>query len=65
MPSVTTWYEFLKQSSMDPLAIGLPEFEMEVVIFALHCLDRVVLAHWGGEYRAALMDNAFAFVYER
>ena len=36
---------------------------MEVLIFGLHCLDRVALAHWGAEYRAAFIDHALDFVY--
>jgi hypothetical protein len=65
IPSIKNWYVYLEESSQDPLKISLSEFQMEVLIFGLHCLDRVVLAHWGAEYRAAFMDHALDFVYER
>lgn len=65
IPSIKNWYEYLEESSQDPLKISLSELQMEVLIFGLHCLDRVVLAHWGAEYRAAFMEHALDFVYER
>jgi hypothetical protein len=63
--SVKKWYKYLEESSQDPLKISLSELQMEVMIFGLHCLDRVVLVHWGAEYRAAFMDHALDFVYEK
>jgi hypothetical protein len=64
-PSIKNWYEYLEESTQDPLKISLSELQMELLIFGLHCLDRVVLAHWGAQYRAAFMDRALDFVYEK
>jgi hypothetical protein len=43
---------------------SLFDFQMEMLIFGLHCLDRAVFAYWGHEYRAAFMNCAFSFACE-
>jgi hypothetical protein len=52
-------YELLQEASEAPLKLGLPDLQMETLIFGLHCLDRAVFAHYGAAYRAAFMDCAF------
>lgn len=64
IPSVSNEYELLEKASGGPLKISLPELQMEVLIFGLHCLDRAVFAHCGAEYRDAFMDHAFGTACE-
>ncbi len=59
LPQVKNEYELLEKASDEPLAMSLPDLQIETLIFGLHCLDRAVLAHWGGEYRNVFMDHAF------
>lgn len=60
IPGVKNDYELLAEASESPLKIGLPEIQMETLIFGLHCLDRAVFARYGTEYRDAFMDSALA-----
>jgi hypothetical protein len=64
LPNVKNEYALLEQASDGPLKISLPDLQMETLIFALHCLDRSIFAHWGPEYRAAFMDYAFGTACE-
>ena len=59
IPGVKNEYAMMEKASDGPLKISLPDLQMEVLIFALHCVDRAVIAFWGAEYRAAFMDCAF------
>ena len=59
LPGVKNEYALLEQASDGPLKISLPDLQEETFIFALHCMDRAVFAHWGPGYRAAFMDCAF------
>ena len=62
IPGVEKEYKFLEQAVTDALRIGQTEFQTEVLIFGLHCLQRTVFAHWGAEYRKVFMDSALSFV---
>jgi hypothetical protein len=62
MPSVQRDYELLEKAKGGPLKVGLLDLQIEVLIFALHCLDRAVFAHYGAEYRAAFMDSALSAI---
>lgn len=59
LPQVKNEYELLEKARDEPLAMSLPDLQIETLIFGLHCLDRAVFAHWGEEYRDAFMDHAF------
>jgi len=59
LPGVKNEYALLEHASDGPLKISLPDLQEETFIFALHCIDRAVFAHWGPEYRDAFMDCAF------
>jgi hypothetical protein len=59
LPQVKNEYELLEKASDKPLAMSLPDLQIETLIFGLHCLDRAVFAHWGDEYRDLFMDHAF------
>jgi hypothetical protein len=58
IPGVKNDYELLEKASEGPLKLGLPDLQMETLIFGLHCLDRAVFAQYGAAYRAAFMDSA-------
>src|SRR5208337_5000278 len=60
LPGVKNDYELLQKASESPLKLGLPDLQMETLIFGLHCLDRAVFARCGAAYRATFMDSAFA-----
>ena len=64
IPNVKNDYEILQKASGSPLKLGLPDLQMETLIFGLHCLDRAVFANHGAAYRAAIMDSAFATASE-
>lgn len=57
-------YALLQEHSDGTPKISLFDFQMETLIYGLHCLDRAVFAFWGAEYRAAFMNCAFAFACE-
>lgn len=59
LPGVKNDYELLEKGADGPLQISLPDLQMETLIFALHCLDRAMFAHWGAAYRTVFMDHAF------
>lgn len=60
IPNVKSDYGLLEGAGDGPLKISVFDLQMETLIFALHCLDRAVLAHCGAAYRSAFMDTAFA-----
>jgi hypothetical protein len=62
--SVEKDFEQLRIGSNEPLRLSLPEFQIEVLILALHCLDRAAFAYYGAEYRSAFMDSAVSFTVE-
>ena len=64
IPGVQNDYELLEKASEGPLKIGLPDLQMETLIFGLHCLDRAVFAQYGAAYRAAFMDSALTTASE-
>jgi len=64
IPGVENEYELLKKACAGPPKIGLPDLQMETLIFGLHCLDRAVFVIWGADYRNAFMDYALAFAEE-
>jgi hypothetical protein len=57
-------YALLEEHSDGPPKTSLFDFQMEALIYGLHCLDRAVFAYWGAEYRAAFMNCAFSFACE-
>lgn len=57
-------YSLLEEHSDGPPKTSLFDFQMEELIYGLHCLDRAVFACWGAEYRAAFMNCAFSFARE-
>ena len=57
-------YALLEEHSDGPPKTSLFDFQMEALIYGLHCLDRAVFACWGAEYRAAFMNCAFSFACE-
>jgi hypothetical protein len=57
-------YALLEEHSDGPPTTSLFNFQIEELIYGLHCLDRAVLAYWGAEYRAAFMNCAFGFACE-
>jgi hypothetical protein len=57
-------YSLLEEHSDGAPKTSLFDFQMEELIYGLHCLDRAVFAHWGAEYRAAFMNCAFTFACE-
>jgi hypothetical protein len=62
IPGVATEYGLLKEASGSSMKMEIGEFQMDVLIFSLHCLDRTVLANFGAEYRRVFMDHALSFV---
>lgn len=64
IPSVKNEYAMMELASGGSLNISLPDLQMETLIFALHCMDRAVFAHWGSEYRATFMDCAYGAACE-
>jgi hypothetical protein len=63
-PSVEKDFEQLRTGSTEPLRISLPDFQIEILILALHCLDRAAFAYYGAEYRSAFMDSGVSFAAE-
>ena len=64
LPGVSGEYGLLKEACQGTPGISLPVLQMEVLIFALHCLDRAAYANYGAEYRNFLMGHALAFTEE-
>jgi tetratricopeptide (TPR) repeat protein len=63
IPGVAKEYSFLEEAAGGgPINPGLTEFQTEVLIFGLHCLQRTVFANCGAEYRKVFMDHALSFV---
>jgi hypothetical protein len=54
-------YALIEEHSDGPPQTSLFDFQMETLIYGLHCLDRAVFAYWGSEYRDAFMNCAFSF----
>ena len=55
-------YALLEEHSDGAPKISLVDFQMEVLVYGLHCLDRAVFAFWEADYRAAFMNRAFTFI---
>jgi len=55
-------YALLEKHSDGAPKLSLVDFQMEALIYGLHCLDRAVFAFWGADYRAAFMNRAFTFI---
>ena len=64
IPRLTSEYAFLEEASGHQIKMLLWEFQMEVLIFGLHCLQRTVFANCGAEYRKAFMDHALSFALD-
>ncbi|MGA2851220.1 MAG: hypothetical protein ABSE46_19635 [Terracidiphilus sp.] len=64
MPGVVGEYELLQNATEGRPKLSLFEFQMEVLIFSLHLLDRAVFVNWGPEYRSAFMDGALSSACE-
>lgn len=54
-------YTLLTEFAEGVPKISLFDFQMETLIYGLHCLDRGVFAYFGDGYRTAFMSEAFAF----
>ncbi len=59
IPGTTTEYDYLRKSTNTAPAMSFEHFQMEMLIFGLHCLDRATFAHYGPGYRDAIMNGAF------
>ncbi len=57
-------YAVLEEHCDGEPKISLFDFQIEVLIYGLHCLDRAVFAFRGAEYRATFMNYGFAFACE-
>ena len=64
LPGVEKEFELLVRAGEGPLKISLFDFQMETLIFGLHCLDRAVFPLHGENYRADFMDCALAAASE-
>jgi hypothetical protein len=58
LPGAKNEYGLLQESTSEPLRISLVDFQVEVLLLGLHCLDRDVMAEFGADYRNAFMDSA-------
>jgi hypothetical protein len=60
MPGAIREYELLEKATDGPPKLSLLDFQMEELIFCLHCLDRAVFANLGPQYRAVFMDQTLS-----
>lgn len=60
MPGTIRDYDLLEKATDGPPNLSLLDFQMEELIFSLHCLFRAVFANLGPQYRAVFMDQTMS-----
>ena len=58
LPGVESDYELLRAACNSEPKISYADLQVEVLVYGLHCLDRVVFSHHGADYRNSFMDSA-------